>query len=224
MKTLMLLLAALLNASFASGVHAQSAHKASNQELVIAHRLPNWQTKHFEDATKAQQHSETLTKLGAEVRTDQHTGHLDVTYRSPAWQPLRIESDELAHQWQKWLRASGFETLHGHSPDHGKHAHHEGHGHEQDNANSHGDVVLYRAPAWAAQHFDQSDKADEFVVLAKALRCQVEITSHSGHTDVRFACPEWTAVEFPNHKVATAWTKWLESAGFEVKHEDHHDQ
>ncbi|QDV78320.1 hypothetical protein [Botrimarina mediterranea] len=223
MLTQMLLLAPFLLVSLASGAHAQADRNDGNQELVIAHRVVEWQTKHFDDQTKAKQHSETLTRLGAEVRMDQHEGHFDVTYRSPSWRPLRVESDTLAHQWQEWLRASGFETIHGHSPDHDEHAHHEGHDHEQGDAASDGDIVLYRAPAWGAQHFDQPGKADEFVVLTQALRCQVETTGHAGHTDIRFVCPEWTAVEFPNHKVAAAWMKWLESAGFEVKHEDHYD-
>jgi len=223
MKTLVLLMLTLLNPLFVSGVHAQSARKESKQEFVIAHRLSDWQTKHFEDQTKAQQYTDALSKLGAEVRTDRHDGHIDVAYRLRGWQPLRVESDELAHQWEDWLRAAGFETIHGHSPDHDKHSHHKGHEHEHDKAESHGDVVLYRAPAWVAQHFGQPEQADEFIVLTQALRCQVEKTGHAGHTDIRFICPEWTAVEFPNHKVAATWTKWLESAGFEVQHEDHHD-
>lgn len=223
MRTHVLLLVALLNVLVTSGAHAQSTRKEGKQEFVIAHRLSDWKTKHFEDQAKAQQHTDALKNLGAEVRTDQHDGHIDVAYRLRGWKPLRVESDELAHQWEDWLRAAGFETIHGHSPDHAKHSHHEGHdhGHEQGKAESHGDVVLYRAAAWVDQHFDQSEQADEFIVLAQALRCQVEKTGHAGHTDIRFACPEWTAVEFPNHNVAAAWIKWLESAGFEVQHKSH---
>ena len=37
------------------------------------------------------------------------------------------------------------------------------------------------------------------------------------------AAPEWMAVDFPDHASATAWEKWLASAGFEVQHnhDDH---
>lgn len=230
MRTTVLLTVALLSISFDSAVHAQPAGKEGKQTFVIAHRLDKWRTEHFDDQAKAQKHADTLKKLGAEVRTDQHDGHIDVAYRLRGWRPLRVESDAIAHQWEDWLRTSGFETLHGHSPDHDKHDHHEGHdheghdhGHEHGQAASHGEVVLYRAPAWLTQHFDQPEQADEFIVLTTALRCKVEKTNHAGHTDIRFACPEWTAVEFPNHNAAVGWIKWLESAGFEVQHNDDHD-
>ena len=199
-----------------SEVDAQSAARAG-QKIVIAHRLAQWESKHFDDAGTAQQHADAVKKLGAEVRVDRHEGHTDVVYRSPRWTALRVESDELAHQWEDWLKAAGFETLHGHSPEHEEHAHHDEHGH----GDEHEEVVLFRAPAWGEQHFDSKDASDQFAILAEALRCEVERSRHAGHFDVRYRCPKWTAVEFGDHKTAEAWEEWLASAGFEVKHDEH---
>jgi len=195
------------------------------EEFVVAHRLSEWQTKHFEDKAKAEQHADAVKQLGAEVRVDNHETHVDVIYRSTNWKPLRIESDELAHQWEEWLKAAGFETLHGHSPVHDEHAHHEEPGHDEekddhDHHDEHGEVVLYRIPAWTAQHFTDAVAADQFITIAQALRCEVKPASHTGHTDIQFRCAKWMAVEFPDHKTAEKWAKFLASAGFEVRHED----
>lgn len=123
----------------------------------------------------------------------------------------------MAHQWEDSLKGAGFETLHGHDPDHEQHAHHEDHGHEH--AEEHTEVVLVRTAVWVSRHLDSQQEAADLVVLAKALRCDVQQGGHSGHIDVRFRCPEWTAVDFPSHEAATAWTKWLQATGFEVHHE-----
>ena len=204
---------------------AQSPSR-KKEEFVVAHRLREWHTRHFEDTTKAQQHAAAVKQLGAEVRVDSHETHTDVIYRSTNWKPLRIESDELAHQWEDWLKAAGFETLHGHNPDHEEHAHHveqanyeeAGHGHDEE----HGDVVLFRNPAWSSQHFTDANAAAQFVTIAQALRCEVKPARHDGHTDIQFRCLEWTAVEFVDHETAEAWEEWLTSVGFEVQHEDGH--
>ncbi|WP_425399033.1 hypothetical protein [Aeoliella sp.] len=199
---------------------AAQAPTQEKREIVVAHRIKDWHTEHFEDSTKAQQHVDALKKLGAEVRVEQHSGHTDVTYRTVGWKPLRVETDDLAHQWQEWLQRSGFETVHGHSPDHDEHAHHEGH----DHGDEHDEVVLYRSSRRQSQHFDSVAAANEFVTLAQALGCRVEKSAHAGHTDVSFICPEWTAVELSDHKAAEAWMKWLQTAGFEVQHDDEHEK
>lgn len=188
-----------------------------DQGFVIALRLPDAKTMHFNDPTKAQKHADAVKKLGAEVQLEQHEGHSDVTYRTVGWKSLEVASDELAHQWEDWLKAAGFETLHGHDPDHEQHAHHEGHDHEH--GAEHAEVVQVRTADWVSRHLNNPQEAVDLVVLARALRCEVQQSGHSGHTDVRFHCAEWTAIEFPSHEVATAWTKWLQTTGFEVRHE-----
>ncbi|MCO6042728.1 hypothetical protein NG895_02300 [Aeoliella sp. ICT_H6.2] len=187
------------------------------EHFVIALRLPEWTSMHFDDPATAQQHAAAVKKLGAEVRVEQHNGHTDVSYRTSGWKALRVETDELAHTWEDWLKRAGFETLHGHNPDHAEHAHHTDHDHEH--ANEHAEVVLVRTPDWVSQHVQDRDTASDLVVIAEALRCEVQQGEHADHVDVRFRCPEWTAVEFPSHEAATSWMKWLKSSGFEVRHE-----
>jgi hypothetical protein len=218
MKYVMSLSVAIVSV-MASATFAQTP-VGEEKEVVIAHRLQEWQTKHFDDPAKAQQHADALKKLGAEVRFDQHSGHTDVAYRSVGWKPFRVGSDELAHQWEDWLKASGFETIHGHSPDHEKHAHHEGHDHDSE----HHEVILFRSIRQQSQHFNDAAAANEFVTIVQALGCDADKSEHAGHTDVRFVCPTWMAVEFPDHKTAEGWMKWLKSAGFEVQHDDDHEQ
>ena len=217
------LLATTLLCVFATQVMAQSVSR-KKEEFIVAHRLQQWHTEHFEDATKSQQHTAALKQLGAEIRTDGHEGHFDVTYRSVGWKPLRVDSDELAHQWEGWLKAAGFETLHGHRPGHEEDAHHEpaGHGHKHGPGEQQEEIVLYRASAWASQHFEDAVKAEELFTVAQALRCEVQKAGHEGHTDIRFVCPEWTEIEFPDHETAEAWMNWLTTAGFEVQHDDDH--
>ncbi len=220
-------------ASVAAEVVAQSESRGSAappvarenpQAFVIAHRLIDWETRHFDDATKAQQHMDVLHKLGVEVRVEQHQGHSDVIYRSVNWKPWQVGSDELAHQWEDWLRDSGFQTLHGHHPSHDQHAHHADHGHAagKGHAEEHAEVVLYRLPAGGTQRFENLAGAEEFITLLQALRCEVRKGGQEGPTDVQFRCAEWTAVEFTDHDSATSWEKWLTSAGFEVEH--NHDE
>lgn len=60
------------------------------EAIVIALRLPEWKTMHFDNPAKAQQHADAVKKLGAEVRLDQHADHSDVTYRSVGWKSLQV--------------------------------------------------------------------------------------------------------------------------------------
>ena len=85
----------------------------------IAYRLSETKEMHFDDARKAEQHLAAVKKLGCEAKIDSHGGHTDVIYRSTRWQSMEFATDELAHQWEDWLKKAGFETLHGHATDHG---------------------------------------------------------------------------------------------------------
>jgi hypothetical protein len=200
-------------------LYSAAAHGSppEGKTFAIALRIVDEKTMHFDDPAKAQQHAAAVKKLGAEMRLDQHEGHSDVTYRTVGWKLMEVETDELAHKWEDWLKGAGFETLHGHDPDHEEHAHHEGH--EHDEGGEHAEVVLIRTGDWVSRHLDNQQEAADLVVLAKALRCEVQQANHGGHIDVRFHCPEWTAIDFPSHEAATAWAKWLQTSGFEVRHE-----
>src|SRR5690606_34141223 len=106
-----------------SGLTLALLAQSASAEEAIAYRLSDWHEMHFEDPVKAEQHLAAVRKLGCEVRQDAHDGHVDVVYRSARWQALEVASDELAHQWEDWLKGSGFETLHGHAADHAGHDH-----------------------------------------------------------------------------------------------------
>ena len=103
---------------------------AADAAESIAYRLSETKEMHFDDARKAEQHLAAVKKLGCEARLDSHGGHTDVIYRSTRWQSMEVATDELAHQWEDWMKKAGFETLHGHAADHGAgHDDHAGHDH-----------------------------------------------------------------------------------------------
>lgn len=77
-------------------------------------RLADWKTLHFNDAKKGNAHYEAIKKLGCEVKKEDHGGHLDVSYRCKDWKTMTVASHDAAHQWQRWLKAAGFETKHAH--------------------------------------------------------------------------------------------------------------
>lgn len=81
---------------------------------VVKFRLPAKKSAHFDDKRAAGKFSESLKQLGCDVKTENHGGHLDVTYRCPEWRSVEAESDEAAHRWESWLKKNGFETAHKH--------------------------------------------------------------------------------------------------------------
>ena len=106
-QKLLWLCAAALAAVLAGKVEA-------DEKYTVDYRLKNWKTVHFEDAKRAKTHVETVKKLGCEVKQEDHGGHIDVTYRCPEWKTMSVKSHDEAHKWEKWLKASGFETKHKH--------------------------------------------------------------------------------------------------------------
>jgi hypothetical protein len=88
---------------------------ASGHLEIVAYRLSRARSQHHESSAKAKEQADTLRMLGCEVKQEKHAGHFDVSYRCDEWQTVGFESDEVAHQWQKWLKSTGFETTHKHS-------------------------------------------------------------------------------------------------------------
>ncbi len=83
-------------------------------EELVKYQLPTWKSKHIHDEKKAETIVKTLVKLGCEVKKNQHSGHVDVSYRCPKWRQLRLDSHAEAHQWEKWLKEFRFQTVHKH--------------------------------------------------------------------------------------------------------------
>ena len=205
-----------------SGLTLALLAQSASAEEAIAYRLSDWHQMHFEDPVKAEQHLAAVRKLGCEVRQDAHDGHVDVVYRSARWQALEVASDELAHQWEDWLKGSGFETLHGHAADHAGHDHaghdHAGHdhaGHDHDPGAV--EEVAYRLPAWRTSQVDSAEQLPQLVALMQGLGCEVRVDQQVRGT-IRFRCPQWKHIELPSHQAAAGWEDWLRRAGFEVRH------
>ncbi|GAA4464317.1 hypothetical protein [Novipirellula rosea] len=92
--------------------HAAATMAPANE--VVRYQLKDWKAKHIHDTKKADTIAKTLKKLGCEVKTDQHNGHLDVKYRCPEWHELKLDSHDDAHKWEKWLKEFHFTTEHKH--------------------------------------------------------------------------------------------------------------
>ena len=145
---------------------------AADAAESIAYRLSETKEMHFDDARKAEQHLAAVKKLGCEARLDSHGGHTDVIYRSTRWQSMEVATDELAHQWEDWMKKAGFETLHGHAADHGAgHDDHAGHDHAGHSHAGHNhapgqvEEVSYRMDQWKTLHIEDARQAPEILSL-----------------------------------------------------------
>ncbi len=204
---------------------------AANAGEFIAYRLSGWKEKHFEEPGKANEHLAAVKKLGCEAKIDNHDGHTDVVYRSTRWKSMEVASDKLAHQWENWMKKSGFETLHGHSANHGGDEHaghehgekgHEGHNHAEhdhaghDHAPGQAEEVAYRLIEWKSMRNEDPGELAELVAMMNGLGCEIRTESRSS---ISIRCRQWKHVEVPSHKEADAWQAWLKSSGFEVTHD-----
>lgn len=185
--------------------------------ISIAYRLPAWKTMHFDDPVQAQQHLAAVQQLGCVARSENHGGHIDVTYRTAGWRHVTVASDQLAHRWEGWLKGAGFETLHGHAEDPlgGEHRHdHAGH----DHAHGAAEMVAYRLTRWTTQRFSDTTEAGQFVSVAKGFGCEVREEGRDGSLDVSVRCLVPHHAEFVSHDAAQAWEQWLRKFGFETRH------
>lgn len=81
---------------------------------IVRYQLKDWKAKHIHDQEAAEKIAKTLKKLGCELKTHAHNGHIDVRYRCPKWKQLKLETHEHAHKWEEWLKEFHFETVHKH--------------------------------------------------------------------------------------------------------------
>ena len=188
---------------------------------TIAYRLTRAKTIHFDDQQTADKHLEVVKRLGCEASSEMHEGHPDVTYRCPEWKSLTVESDKLAHQWQSWLIASGFQTLHGH-PANDAHGHSHAGGADHDHDHGHaarGEAISYRLRDWKTQQHETKVSANSFVAVTKGLGCEVKSTEESGVFMVSYRCRTEMILDLPSHDAAHAWEQWLNKTGFQTSHQ-----
>ena len=207
-------------------VQLQAQPPAVGNPSSVAYRLRETKTIHFEDVQKAQLHLETVKKLGCEAKMDDHGDHQDVMYRLKLWTALTLADEKTAHQWEGWMKRSGFETLHAHGEDHDHDDHDHGpseglgDGHSHDDGHDHGEEVLsYSLPEWKTEHAQDQKGADELVAILKGLGCEVRADQHDGHGDVVFRCPRPMHLELASHKAASGWEDWLKKTGFRTQHD-----
>ena len=184
--------------------HAHGEHEHGKE--TIAFNLPRWKTMHFDDAAKAKQHADMVKKLGCEVKQEQHGGHIDLTYRCVEWSSMTVETHALAEQWSGWLKGSVFDVSHAH-PDaiyaKGKEA------------------VEFRLVNWKSIHGKGTPDEKKFIELLGKLGCEVVVSEHTGHSDIKFRAPTWRDVHVAEHKGAEELSNWLKKNGFEVAPHKH---
>jgi len=108
----MLRIALLIVALFSFSTLAASNEAAA--EEIVHYQLKEWKAKHIHDNKKATSIAGTLKKIGCEVESHQHNGHMDVKYRCLKKHEMKLKNHKEALQWEKWLKEFGFEASHTH--------------------------------------------------------------------------------------------------------------
>lgn len=235
------LITTLIVTQLAIGLSVGASQSSAVEPPSIAYRLKETKTIHFDDGRKAQLHLDAVKKLGCEAKMDDHGGHMDVMYRLKTWKALTLADENTAHQWEDWMKKSGFETLHAHGEehdhsgaDHAGHNHgaaggsHAGHqhgledGHFQGDGHDHGqaaqEILTFSLSTWKTTHSKDRRDEDELIAILKGLGCEVRTDNHDGHGDVVFRCARPMHLELPSHKAATGWDDWLKRTGFRTQH------
>lgn len=200
------------------------------KDMSVAYRTPKSLSKSFRESSEAEKYMQTLTKLGCKVNRQQDGRAFVVHYDCPKWRSVSVSTEKNAHEWEKWLRDSGFKTLHGHGEnhegEHGHRAHAEKDNHDHGKGHAHGkdvEELQYRLSRQVTLHPEKEQQYQELIAILKGLGCTIDIDSHDGHTDILVQCRSWKHVELPSHQTAQVWEKWLKDFGFEIKHShDHH--
>ena len=104
-------------------------------------------------------------------------------------------------KWHKWLVAKGFAVVHN-TP-----------------TKEHKETVEYVLKDWKTLHFNNELSAKAHVEMFKMLGCEVNVSKHNGHDDVKVRCTSMQSLGVPNHAEAHAWMQILQKLGFTTLHE-----
>ncbi len=176
---------------------------AAERPQSLAFRLASWKDLSFENTEEARQQLQTLKQLGCEARIDQQSPGAHLRFRAVRWTKVTLDTQELADEWEKWLKTTGFETLHAHDKSPAKDA----------------VAVHFRMPKSATRHVTEADQAKELLAIYSGLGCEVQQAQHSGHIDLTVSCPNWRNLIFETHEQAHSMQKWLQEHGFQTHHE-----
>jgi biotin operon repressor len=76
--------------------------------------------------------------------------------------------------------------------------------------------VGFRLLEWKTIHAESEAAAKENVSSLKKIGCEVQMSNHGNHIDVRYRCPQWKAMELPTDQLAAQWTEWLKGKSLET--------
>lgn len=81
---------------------------------TVSYRLVKPRTVHLHESDQAEKIMAALKLIGAKVSQNEHGDHIDATFSCPQWKTIELPTEKKAHEWQAWLKKSGFETRHTH--------------------------------------------------------------------------------------------------------------
>ena len=222
------LIKTLLMSHIAIAMGIMTPQLAAAGPSSVAYRLKETKTIHFDDARKARLHLDAVRKLGCEAKMDDHGDHMDVMYRLTTWKALTLADEKTAHQWEDWMKKSGFETVHAHGDNNHAGHDHAGHNHGLEDGHFHGDghdhgsaaaeVLTYSLQQWKTTHTRDRREAEELTAILKGLGCDVRTQAHGDHDDVVFRCTRPMHLDLSSHRVASTWESWLQRTGFRTEH------
>lgn len=93
--------------------HAGHSH-AEGQVEEVNYRMMGWKTLHVENKEQLAELTAMLRGLGCELKSSQHSGHADLSFRCPQWKHIEVGSHQVATTWEQWLAKTGFEAKHIH--------------------------------------------------------------------------------------------------------------
>jgi hypothetical protein len=74
---------------------------------------------------------------------------------------------------------------------------------------------------WKSTHGKGTAEEKRMVDLLGKLGCEVVVSDHAGHSDVKFRAPTWREVHVAELDAAVELGAWLKNNGFEVAPHNH---
>lgn len=82
-----------------------------------------------------------------------------------------------------------------------------------------GEIVHFRLVRARTIELSDQATANSYSRTLTQLGCEQRLDGHEGHFHLTMRCPTWRQTEFADHDMAHKWEAWLQSLGFEVRHD-----
>ena len=105
---------ALFLFAFLAGSFVLAPAQQAGAAEVVHFQCKEWKAKHIHSEKNAQKITDTMKKLGIEVKQEKHNGHFDVKYRCVKQRDMPVKSHAEAVKWEKWFKEYGFRVYHTH--------------------------------------------------------------------------------------------------------------